>query len=209
MHLVNLTKNIIVINTLRIDLMNINIKEVLLLCITSTLLGCGGVKMDMTKSKATTTSPSIYSATVQSLGLIHIIKGSVIKIDNQKITTTTGFKRVSLDPGIHTIEMTWLSSQAPIASDNSKVSATNQPLGYIAVSVREYTPKKNFIMKLRVREGYSYFVNLQDSILNNNSYQLPNRLCISEVKNNSSLIRVAPAGNVVLDNPVKILSCSK
>ncbi len=175
--------------------------------VTISLFGCGSATMNMTKTKAISESPSIYSATFHRLSSkffnTNMITGRVTKIDNKKIVSIMGFKRVFLDSGVHTIEMTWLATKPPIVLNKTKVST-----GYLPGSGNEYTPKKIFTMKLRVREGYSYFVNLQDSIINNNSYQLPRRLCISEVRNNSKSIRVAPGGNVLLNKPVKILVCS-
>jgi len=193
--------------------MNVNYKLTFIATIMFTLFGCGSTRMDMTTSKVSSTSPSIYSATFhffESEGMLNTktLRGTVVKINNKNTLTNLSFKRVFLDPGVHSIEMTWLASFPPVTSKSDEVSTSNQPLGYAPISVNKFIPKRKFTMQLKVRNGYDYFVNLQDSIIKNRSYHLPKRLCISEVKKNSKLIKVAPGGNIFLKKPVKILACS-
>jgi len=191
--------------------MNILLK-LWLFALTLILLASCSTTNTSLSSNVKDSSPKIYSTTVHILGSKRIIlkslDGKVTKIGNNKPLRLSPSINV-VDPGVYKIEISWDSEVPPSDSNDVISSSTYLPMGSIVLTGKNYRPKNSFTLDLKVRDGYDYIVNLQEYTVNSESYRIPKRVCMSEIKKGSKEIRVAPAGNIIINKPVKTYVCSK
>ena len=175
--------------------------------------GCSGTKDDLRTSKTKTDSPVIYSTASNILGSGLFrqdwLYGEVVQVNKNKINTKFAPSKILLDPGTYQVKMSWRSSKKPSNSGNVTSNSHLVPAGFVVLSARVYEASKTFDTSLTVRKGYNYFVNVKGSIIDNNNYVVPKKLCISEIIQSAKLEK-APIGEMILaPNKGKIVTCSK